>query len=142
MRTSNDQRADTEATDEDATDVVEIPLTFLDNDEALKCVKNQYSQDSFFIRILDSPEPYRNSEVKDRYVLVKTKGKRAICIQILAIEGRTARERPISQAHLGAAKTLAYLHGGKKLFAIPRAFATPVKRISGVNLPIRNHTDC
>ena len=92
----------------------EIPLTFLDEDDTLARVKDHYKGDPFFKMILDSPKTYRNFEQRDGYIVLKSQDRSVICIPDVMVDGHKARERLIAQAHLvlahlGAAKTLAYL---------------------------------
>ena len=64
--------------------------------------------------ILEKPNEYRNFEVNDRLIYLKESERRVLCIPRALIQGRSAREIIISEAHsllahLGANKTLDYL---------------------------------
>ena len=44
---------------------IPFPLLFLDNDDLLGKIKNQYDQDSFFRLILEDSTHYRNSKQEE-----------------------------------------------------------------------------
>jgi Integrase zinc binding domain len=77
-------------------------------------IRHQYETDALFGLILRNPAQFRNFEMENGLVHLKEQGKRLLCIPKIIIEGRSAREIIISEAHsmlahLGASKTLDYL---------------------------------
>jgi len=77
-------------------------------------LRKSYHKDPFFDLILKKPNEYRNFEVKNGLIYLKEKEHRLMCIPKVMINGRSAREIVISEAHsllahLGASKTLDYL---------------------------------
>ena len=105
------------ASDQPSVDTeTQIPLTFLDNDNLLGKIKNNYGKDSFFKLILDDSDAshYRNFEECDGYIQLRSKERTALCIPNVMVDGRSVREWLIEQAHSllahpGTSKTLAYL---------------------------------
>ena len=92
----------------------EMLLTFLAKDETLARVKDHYKSDLFFKMILDLLKTYYNFEQRDKYIVLKFQDCSVICIPDIMLDGCKVRECLIAQArsvlaHLGAAKTLAYL---------------------------------
>ena len=82
--------------------------------DLLSELRKNYHKDPFFELILKKPKEYRNFEVDNGLVYLKEKESRLICIPKVLIDGRSAREIVISEAHsllahLGASKTLDYL---------------------------------
>ena len=132
-------------------DSLSEPMAFLDVDGLLGKAKNQYGNDSFFHIILEKSEHYRNFEMSDGYIRLKTKECTAICIPNTQVEGRNIREQLIEQAHsllahLGTTKTLAYLHkhlwwGEKKWPMTSESTVNHVLSAKEVNHRIRNRTD-
>ncbi|KAF8814451.1 hypothetical protein BYT27DRAFT_7021729, partial [Phlegmacium glaucopus] len=60
------------------------------------------------------PGDFRNFEIIDQLVYLKESDRQVLCIPKILIQGRSAREIVISEAHsmlahLGASKTLDYL---------------------------------
>ena len=80
----------------------QIPLTFLDNNDLLGKLKNNYGKDSFLKLILDDSDAshYRNFEECDSYIQLWSKEQTAICILNVMVDGRSMREQLIEQAHL------------------------------------------
>ena len=77
-------------------------------------LQGKYTEDPFFQRILEKPKEFRNFECKEQLVYLKENDKRLLCIPKALIQGRSAREIVISEAHsmlahLGSNKTLDYL---------------------------------
>ena len=77
-------------------------------------LRSKFELDPAFRAIIDKPNDFRNFEVKENLVYLKESEKRALCIPKVLIQGRSAREIVISEAHsmlahLGANKTLDYL---------------------------------
>jgi hypothetical protein len=77
-------------------------------------VRGRYTEDTFFRTILEKPKEFRNFEVKEQLLYLKEDDSRVLCIPKIDIQGRSAREIVISEAHsmlahLGASKTLDYL---------------------------------
>jgi hypothetical protein len=77
-------------------------------------LRGKYQLDPAFQAILAKPNDFRNFEVKEQLVYLKKAGKTVLCIPKVMIQGRSAREIVISEAHsilahLGASKTLDYL---------------------------------
>ncbi|KAJ8507317.1 hypothetical protein ONZ45_g10305 [Pleurotus djamor] len=121
---------DTDHTDPGTTDpeednleppTVPLPPSLLDAASALnngidyhKELKSRYSEDPTFRDIVAKPSEYRNFEVQNDLLYLKQNGKSLLCIPKVLINGRSAREIIIAEAHsilahLGYAKTLAYL---------------------------------
>jgi len=78
------------------------------------CLRNRYSSDEFFKRIVGNVKEFKNFEFEDGLLSVKSAGKVLLCIPDIAIGGRKIREILIKHAHsllahLGSAKTLSYL---------------------------------
>lgn len=79
-----------------------------------QCLKGRYVEDKFFELIVQRPDEFKNFEVKDDLVFIKTEGRKLLCIPRVLIEGRSAQEIIISHAHsilahLGTYKTITYL---------------------------------
>ena len=77
-------------------------------------LQGRYGEDPFFQKILDKPKEFRNFENTGQLVYLKKNDKRVLCIPKVLINGRSAREIVISEAHsmlahLGSNKTLDYL---------------------------------
>ena len=74
----------------------------------------KYELDPTFKSILARPKDFRNFEVDEQLIYLKTQGKRVLCIPKVMIQGRSTHEIVISEAHLllahlGASKTIDYL---------------------------------
>jgi Integrase zinc binding domain/RNase H-like domain found in reverse transcriptase len=77
-------------------------------------IRHNYDGNSLFKPILKNPTQFRNFEIKEGLIYLKEQGKSLLCIPKIIIEGHSAREIIISEAHsvlahLGANKTLDYL---------------------------------
>ena len=77
-------------------------------------LQGRYGEDPFFQKILDKPKEFRNFEYKEQIIYLKRDDRRVLCIPKVLINGRSAREMVISEAHsmlahLGSSKTLDYL---------------------------------
>lgn len=80
----------------------------------LDALKGLYKDDPMFHSILQKPDEYTNFRVKDGLLYLLDDGRTLLCIPKGNIGPRSAREIVISEAHsilahLGAAKTIAYL---------------------------------
>jgi hypothetical protein len=89
-------------------------LTGNDNQPLPTCLKDRYQQDKFFQLVLDKPKEYKNFLVEDGLIFRREGESRILCIPDIKIDGRSARELVIEQAHsilahLGTRKTLTYL---------------------------------
>ena len=93
-------------------------------------LRGKYELDSAFQPIIAKPKDFRNFEVNDQLIYLKTAERKVLCIPKIVIQGRSAREIVISEAHsmlahLGASKTLDYLRDHvwwKDLVSDVRAF--------------------
>ena len=100
-----------------------------------KELKNKYQSDTEFRAVMERPGDHRNFEVEDGLVYCKEDGRRLLCVPKIMIKTRSAREIVISEAHsmlahLGTAKTLAYLRDHvwwKDLVSDVRAFCETCK---------------
>ena len=77
-------------------------------------IRGKFELDPAFQPIIARPKDFRNFEVDEQLVYLKAQGKRVLCIPKILIQGRSAHEIVISEAHsllahLGASKTLDYL---------------------------------
>ena len=77
-------------------------------------LRGKFELDPAFQPIIAKPKDFRNFEVDGQLVYLRAQGKRVLCIPKIAIQGRSAHEIVISEAHsllahLGASKTLDYL---------------------------------
>ena len=82
--------------------------------DILSELRGKYVDDPMFRAILDKPDEFRNFEIKNELIYLKSNDRRVLCIPRILIQGRSAREIIISDAHstlahLGANKTLDYL---------------------------------
>ena len=82
--------------------------------DILSELRGKYIGDPVFRVILEKPDEFRNFEIKDQLIYLKSNDHRVLCIPRILIQGRNAREIIISEAHstlahLGAYKTLDYL---------------------------------
>lgn len=82
--------------------------------DLLKELKGIYVDDPFFDQIIKKPSEFRNFTVENELVYLKEKEHKLLCIPRALINGRSAREIVISEAHsllahLGASRTLDYL---------------------------------
>ncbi|KAJ3554430.1 hypothetical protein NP233_g12425 [Leucocoprinus birnbaumii] len=114
----NDRRADES---ESEMILAEDPVTLPDiialgdpRSDIHESIRNRYSEDSFFDLVLKDPKAYKNFEVGNGLVFMKTSGKRILCIPDVMIGDRRVREMLISHAHsilahLGPSKTMTYL---------------------------------
>ena len=93
-------------------------VTFVSQDmqgvDLLKELRGRYQSDPTFQSILSRPSEFRNFEVDGQLIYLKKSGRRVLCIPKVTIQGRSAREIVIAEAHsmlahLGASKTLDYL---------------------------------
>ena len=85
-----------------------------DGIDLMSVLKNKYGQDLFFKTILENPKHYRNFEVNEGLVYLKTNGEKVLCIPKILVEGWNVCEIVIEEAHsvlahLGTTKTLMYL---------------------------------
>ena len=92
-------------------DIVSQSLQGLD---MLAELRGKFELDPTFKPILARPRDFRNFEIEDQLIYLKKQGKRVLCIPKVTIQGRSAHEIVISEAHsllahLGASKTLDYL---------------------------------
>ena len=74
----------------------------------------KYKLDPAFQPIIDKPKDFRNFEVNEQLIYLKKQDQKVLCIPKIEIQGHSAREIVISEAHsmlahLGAGKTLDYL---------------------------------
>jgi len=79
-----------------------------------RSLRNRYSEDTFFSKILSNPQAYKNFEVQDGLMFMKHVGRRILCVPDILVGKRRVREMIISHAHsilahLGALKTIIYL---------------------------------
>ena len=77
-------------------------------------LRGKYELDPTLQPIIARPKDFRNFEVDEQLIYLKTQGKQVLCIPKVVIQGRSAHEIVISEAHsllahLGAGKTLDYL---------------------------------
>jgi hypothetical protein len=77
-------------------------------------IRHKYHRDLLFEPILKNPTQFRNFEVENGLIYLKEQGRKLLCIPKNIIQGRSAREIVISEAHLmlahlRASKTLSYL---------------------------------
>jgi hypothetical protein len=82
--------------------------------DLLEELQGKYSSDVFFKSILERPTKFRNFEIEEQLIYLKEEHRRVLCILKVVIQGRSARELVISEAHsmlahLGLSKTLDYL---------------------------------
>jgi hypothetical protein len=82
--------------------------------DSLAELKGKYELDPTFQMILKRPGDFRNFEVEGHLIYLKESENKVLCIPKVLIQGRSAREIVISEAHsmlahLGANKTLDYL---------------------------------
>jgi hypothetical protein len=96
------------------TSLLSIASQSMQGIDLLTELHEKYHLDSAYQAILAKPSDFRNFEVKNQVVYLKKPEKRILCIPKVLIQGRSAREIVISEAHsmlahLGASKTLDYL---------------------------------
>jgi len=77
-------------------------------------IRNNYSNDVFFAKILEKPKEFKNFAVSEELIYLISNHRKLLCIPKTIVQGRSAREILISEAHsilahLGATKTIAYL---------------------------------
>ena len=77
-------------------------------------LRGKHEVDPTLQAIMNKPNDFRNFEVDEGLAYLKKSDKKMLCIPNIVIQGRTAREIIISEAHsmlahLGASKTLDYL---------------------------------
>ena len=92
----------------------EVPVVYPNEGDLQEKVRNKYSEDTFFKKVIDSPSEFRNFEVNDGIIRVKLRDRTPLCIPDTMVDGRRLPEIIIDQAHsllahLGADKTLSYL---------------------------------
>ncbi|TDL21789.1 hypothetical protein BD410DRAFT_694070, partial [Rickenella mellea] len=79
-----------------------------------ECLKDRYSGDKFFGKIVAHPKQFKNFVVHEGLVFLKDSDASLLCIPDIVLHSRRAREIVISHAHsllahLGSRKTLYYL---------------------------------
>ena len=92
--------------------------------------RGRYELDPTFRSIIAKPKDFRNFEIDEQLIYLKREGERVLCVPNVMIQGRSAHEIVISEAHsllahLGASKTLDYLQDHcwwKTMVADVRAF--------------------
>lgn len=77
-------------------------------------LRGKFELDPAFKSIMERPKDFRNFVVEEQLVYLKEAEKKVLCIPKVMIQGRSAREIVISEAHsmlahLGASKTVDYL---------------------------------
>jgi hypothetical protein len=77
-------------------------------------LRGKYNEDPLFRVILEKPNEFRNFVVSNRLIYLKENDRQVLCIPKVMVQGRSAREIVISEAHsmlahLGASKTIDYL---------------------------------
>ncbi|KAF9471026.1 hypothetical protein BDN70DRAFT_766341, partial [Pholiota conissans] len=82
--------------------------------DLLEEIRNKCNTDPFLKRIADAPQDFKNFEIEDGLIYIRENGSKLLCIPQIIVQGRSAREIVISEAHsllahLGVTKTLAYL---------------------------------
>ena len=128
-------------------DVVSQSLQGLD---LLAELRGKYILDPAFKSILERPKDFRNFEVNEQLIYLKESDKRVLCIPKVMIQGRSAREIVISEAHsilahLGASKTLDYLRDHvwwKDMVSDVKAFVKHAIPAKSVNQITRSHMGC
>ena len=101
-------------TSPDGASLLDIVSQSMHGVDLLTELCGKYGADPDFRGILAKPNDYRNFEVCDGLVFLKKPEHRVLCIPKVLVQGRSARELVISEAHsmlahLGASKTLDYL---------------------------------
>jgi transposase InsO family protein len=91
-----------------------VPVVYPNEGDLQNKVRNKYQEDTFFKKVLDSPNEFRNFDVSDGIIRVRLRDRTPLCIPETIVEGRRLPEIIIDQAHsllahLGADKTLSYL---------------------------------
>lgn len=93
-----------------------VPVTCPHDEHLLQEEKGWYKEDLFFQKILETPKAFKNfSLTKDRFICINLPDRTVICIPDIKISEWMLQEMVINQAHsllahLGAKKTLSYLH--------------------------------
>ncbi len=77
-------------------------------------IRDRYSEDNFFKMVEDNPAAYKNFDVSNGLIFLKSNGNLTLCIPDIKIGERRIREMVISHAHsalahLGPSKTTTYL---------------------------------
>lgn len=75
---------------------------------------DHYAPDSFLGLIHHDPDQFRDFVLEDGYIYLRLNGRRVLCVPSVTVDGQSVRAQLIDQvhsvlAHLGSAKTLAYL---------------------------------
>src|SRR6202453_37929 len=89
--------------------VVEQQVSFFDT------IVKDYDKDTFFKKVMDAPERYRNFSVHDGLIVTENaQGHQVTCIPLCIFKGRRLTEFIVDQAHrilghLGAQKTNEYV---------------------------------
>ena len=81
----------------------------------LKKAKDQYLQDDFYKKVMDAPKAFKNFEIADGFICLNLHDQMVWCMPDIQVGERHLQESIINQvhsllAHLGARKTLSYLH--------------------------------
>ena len=77
--------------------------------DILSDLKERYPEDPFFRVVMEKPRDFRNFESREGLIYLKENDRRVLCIPKVTVQGRSAREIVISEAHsmlahLGASK--------------------------------------
>ena len=115
--------------DEDNT-LLNIVSQSLQGLDLLAEFRGRYELDPTFRSIIAKPKDFRNFEIDEQLIYLKREGERVLCVPNVMIQGHSAHEIVISEAHsllahLGASKTLDYLQDHcwwKTMVADVRAF--------------------
>jgi len=99
---------------EDTPNLVDFASSNSKGINLIEELKGNYSKDPFFDLIIKKPSEYRNFRVEEGLIYLKDRESELLCIPKIFLNGRSAREIVISEAHsmlahLGANKTLDYL---------------------------------
>lgn len=101
--------------DVDGPSFTEVVSMFNPNIVFPRCLKEYYTQDSFFQKIINDPFSFSTFKIRDGLIYLLSKGQDLLCIPDGKIEGSSIRETVISHvhsllAHLSGRKTFHYLH--------------------------------
>lgn len=112
LRVPDDTPATTECSPRD--EARDEALAVLDRDGLLRSIRDHYAPDSFLSLIHHDPDQFRDFVLEDGYIYLRLNGRRVLCVPSVTVDGQSVRAQLIDQvhsvlAHLGSAKTLAYL---------------------------------
>jgi hypothetical protein len=104
--------------------LVDLTTQSTEGTDIVNKIRHNYNGDSLFKPILKNPTQFRHFKIKG-LIYLKEQGKSLLCIPKIIIEGHSAQEIVISEAHLVYLRDHIWWHD---MVSDTRAFARLVRR--------------